>query len=40
MLACQQCGVHMPAHDMVKGQEGHYCSLAHCQSASDTPVSK
>ena len=38
MQACTQCGVHMPAADMVQGQRGIYCSQAHCQAASDTRV--
>jgi uncharacterized protein len=36
MQACLQCGVHMPAADMVQGKRGHYCSPAHCQDAADT----
>ncbi|WP_055361622.1 PP0621 family protein [Limnohabitans sp. 103DPR2] len=38
MQACTQCGVHMPAADMVQGQRGIYCSQVHCQAASDTRV--
>ncbi|MFY8193374.1 MAG: PP0621 family protein [Limnohabitans sp.] len=37
MQSCQHCGVHMPQADMVQGQQGHYCSLAHRQAASDKP---
>ena len=33
MLACTHCGMHVPAHEMVKGMRGHYfCSLAHQQA--------
>lgn len=29
MVACHQCGVHIPAHDAVVGALGTYCSVAH-----------
>ena len=33
MLACTHCGMHVPAHEMIKGKRGHYfCSLAHQQA--------
>ena len=33
MLACAHCGMHVPAHEMLKGQGGKvYCSLAHQQA--------
>ena len=33
MLACAHCGMHVPAHEMVKGQRGnHFCSAAHQQA--------
>lgn len=31
MLACSHCGVLCPDNDMVRGQQGHYCSDAHRQ---------
>jgi len=32
MVACAQCGVHVPADDAIKGARGVYCSAAHRQS--------
>jgi len=29
MLACRQCGVHVPAQDAVVGRLGTYCCAAH-----------
>jgi uncharacterized protein len=29
MVACAQCGVHLPAHDALKGTQGAYCSVQH-----------
>lgn len=29
MVACRQCGVHVPANDAVVGAKGMYCSVAH-----------
>ncbi len=29
MVACHQCGVHLPASDAVVGTQGSYCSVAH-----------
>ncbi len=29
MVACHDCGVHVPAGDAVTGTLGHYCSVAH-----------
>lgn len=31
MLACEQCGLHVPASDAVQGKQGVYCSAAHRQ---------
>ena len=29
MVACQQCGTHLPETEAVPGREGHYCSAEH-----------
>ena len=29
MVACHQCGVHLPANDAIVGTQGSYCSAAH-----------
>ncbi len=29
MVACHQCGVHVPVQDAIIGKHGHYCSTAH-----------
>ena len=29
MVACTQCGLHLPLADAVTGQDGHYCTDAH-----------
>ena len=29
MIACAQCGVHVPAADAIQGSAGVYCSTAH-----------
>lgn len=29
MVACRQCGLHLPASDAVVGTQGSYCSVAH-----------
>ncbi len=29
MVACHQCGLHVPAQDAVTGAQGSYCSVAH-----------
>ena len=31
MVACTQCGVHVPQAEAVQGQRGVYCSEAHRQ---------
>jgi len=31
MVACTQCGVHVPEAEAVQGQRGTYCSEAHRQ---------
>lgn len=31
MVACVQCGLHIPTGDAVQGNAGAYCSLAHRQ---------
>lgn len=31
MVACTQCGVHLPEYDAVQGRLGFYCSEAHRQ---------
>jgi uncharacterized protein len=31
MVACTECGVHVPQADLVQGQQGLYCSEAHRQ---------
>lgn len=33
MVSCAQCGVHVPAHDAVRGVKGSYCSAAHLRQA-------
>lgn len=33
MVACTQCGVHIPANDACNGARGAYCSTAHRQQA-------
>ena len=33
MVACAQCGVHVPADDACSGTRGSYCSTAHRQQA-------
>jgi uncharacterized protein len=38
MHACDHCGVHLPALDMVKGRAGRYCSDSHRQDSGDRPV--
>lgn len=32
MVACQQCGMHIPAHEALVGSQGSYCSVAHRHS--------
>lgn len=29
MLACAQCGVHLPANEALPGRGGNFCSAAH-----------
>lgn len=29
MVACQQCGTHLPETEAVQGQQGPYCSAEH-----------
>ncbi len=29
MIACHQCGVHLPAGEAIVGAQGSYCSVAH-----------
>jgi len=29
MVACQQCGTHLPETEAVRGQQGAYCSTEH-----------
>lgn len=31
MVGCDQCGVHIPAHEAISGTHGTYCSIAHRQ---------
>lgn len=33
MIACAQCGLHLPKADAVVGQHGLYCSIEHRQRA-------
>lgn len=33
MVACQQCGLHLPASEALQGRQGPYCSPAHRQAA-------
>lgn len=33
MIACGQCGLHLPKADAVVGQHGLYCSIEHRQRA-------
>jgi uncharacterized protein len=37
MLACLQCGVHMPEQEAVRGRRGAYCSDAHRRLSGDQP---
>jgi len=32
MLPCAHCGTHVPESDVIKGQQGIYCSEQHRQS--------
>ena len=32
MVACAQCGLHLPATDALQGRQGVYCSAAHRQA--------
>jgi uncharacterized protein len=32
MVACAQCGLHLPASDAVHGAQGLYCSTSHRQA--------
>ncbi len=32
MVACAQCGVHLPEADAIQGARGLYCSTAHRQA--------
>ena len=29
VVACTHCGLHLPLHEALTGQRGHYCSDAH-----------
>lgn len=29
MVACSHCGLHLPLHDAIPGQNGRYCTDAH-----------
>jgi uncharacterized protein len=33
IIACNHCGVHGPANDMLAGQRGSYCSAEHRRQA-------
>lgn len=33
MVACRQCGLHLPESESLRGQHGVYCSPAHRQAA-------
>jgi len=33
MVACRQCGLHLPASEALPGRLGAYCSTAHRQTA-------
>lgn len=33
MVACSQCGLHLPQGDAIAGRRGSYCSAAHRQAA-------
>ena len=35
MVACAQCGLHLPTADTVTGKDGVYCSAAHRQLRED-----
>ena len=38
MVACQHCGMHLPASDALRGARGSYCSAEHRRLAEgDTP---
>lgn len=36
MVACRQCGTHLPETESVKGPRGHYCSTEHRQQDERT----
>lgn len=36
MVACLQCGTHLPETEAVKGPHGRYCSLDHRQAHERT----
>ena len=36
MVACRQCGTHLPETESVKGPRGHYCSTDHLQQDERT----
>ena len=35
MVACQQCGTHLPQTEAVRGSQGHYCSAEHRRLRED-----
>ena len=35
MVACRQCGTHLPETEAVRGQQGTYCSTEHRAAAQD-----
>lgn len=36
MVACAQCGIHLPHAEAVAGQKGVYCSTEHRSAAQDS----
>ncbi|PUE29921.1 PP0621 family protein [Limnohabitans sp. Jir72] len=36
MVACAQCGIHLPRAEGVSGQNGLYCSTEHRSAAHDS----
>ena len=35
MLRCDHCGVHIPASEVVRAADKHYCSIAHRDAGHD-----
>jgi uncharacterized protein len=37
MVACAQCGIHLPKAEAVSGRRAVYCGMDHLQRAGDVP---